>query len=108
MELTNLVPVIELLHNIMYIASAYNQFWTIKAFDTACGKHTIALVDERSGEEKLVFHNPDEKMAEFVEEVRSLGWDVIKHKYLGNPENFDSMRVYLCDSSCDCACHSKG
>jgi len=100
MELQNLVPVIEMLHNVVYIAAAYNQIWTIKAFDTPCGKHTIALVDERTGEEKLVFHNPDEKMAELVEEVRTQGWDVIRRKYLDNPNNFDNMRVHLCDGCC--------
>lgn len=107
MELNNLIPVIEMLHNIVFIASAYNQIWTIKAFDTACGKHTIALVDERSGEEKLVFHNPDKRMAEFVEEVRTYGWYTIRHKYLENPNNFDDMRVHLCDKECKCHCHSK-
>lgn len=107
MELENLVPVIEMLHNIVYVAAAYNQIWTIKAFDTACGKHTIALVDERTGEEKLVFHNPDEKMAEFVEEVRTVGWNAIRHKYLDNPEHFENMRVHLCDHECRCNCHER-
>ena len=105
MDLQNIVPVIEMLHNIVYIASAYNQIWTIKAFDTACGKHTIAIVDERTGEEKLVFHNPDGKMQEFVNEVRDIGWTNIREKYLGNSDNFENMRVKICEGQCNCDCH---
>lgn len=107
MELKTILPIIELIHNIMYIAAAYNQIWTIKAINTKSGEHTIALIDERSGKEKLVFHNPDKLMAEFIEEVRAEGWEEIRRKYLKDPENFDNMRVRLCDSECDCDYHNR-
>ena len=107
MELKTILPIIELIHNIMYIAAAYNQIWTVKAIDTESGEHTIVLIDERNGKEKLVFHNPDRLMAEFIEEVRAEGWEEIRRKYLKNPENFDNMRVRLCDSEYNRDCRNR-
>lgn len=99
-----LVTVVEMINNIQFIAAAYNQLWTIKVFDTPCGKKTIAFIDERSGEEKLVFHNPDKKMAILMEEVREKGWMIVKEQYL-NSEEFSSARVHLCEQECTCNCH---
>lgn len=99
------VAVVEMINNIQFIAAAYNQIWTIKVFDTACGKETIAFIDERSGEEKLVFHNPDEEMQKVIKEIRTSGWMTVKEKYLSSIEFSDS-RVLLCEKDCNCHCHN--
>lgn len=104
MKNQKLTTVVEMINNIQFIASAYNQIWTIKIFDTPCGKETIAFVDERSGEEKMVFHNPDEKMALLIEEIREFGWMQTKEKYLISGE-FSASRVHLCEKECHCHCH---
>lgn len=96
MENRELTTVVEMINNIQFIAAAYKQIWTIKVYDTACGKKTIAFVDERSGEEKLVFHNPDEKMALLIEEIRESDWMQVKEKYLVS-DNFADTRVRLCE-----------
>lgn len=100
----NPAAVVELINNIQFIAAAYNQIWTIKVFDTPCGKKTIAFIDERSGEEKLVFHNPDELMSELIDEIREDGWMNIKEKYLSSVE-FSNARLHLCEQECNCHCH---
>lgn len=100
----NPTAVVELVNNIQFIAAAYNQIWTIKVFDTRCGKKTIAFIDERSGEEKLVFHNPDELMSELITEIRENGWMNVKEKYLNSVE-FSNSRLHLCEQECNCHCH---
>lgn len=104
MQHQELIAVVEMINNIQFIAAAYNQIWTIKIYDTPCGKKTIAFVDERSGEEKLVFHNPDEKMALLMEEIRELGWMQVKEDYLASSE-FADARLHLCEKECTCHCH---
>lgn len=103
MEIQKLATVVEMINNIQFIAAAYNQIWTIKVYDTPCGKQTIAFVDERSGEEKLVFHNPDEKMALLMGEIRESGWMQVKEKYLAS-DNFVDTRVRLCEKEYTCHC----
>lgn len=105
MENRELTPVVEMINNIQFIAAAYNQIWTIKVYDTYCGKKTIAFVDERSGEEKLVFHNPDEKMALLIEEIRESDWMQVKEKYLVS-DNFADTRVHLCEKEDVCLYHN--
>lgn len=104
MENRELAIVVEMINNIQFIAAAYNQIWTIKIYDTPCGEQTIAFVDERSGEEKLVFHNPDKKMALLMEEIRKYGWMQVKEKYLTSGD-FADTRVHLCEKECTCHCH---
>jgi len=104
MEKQELTTVVEMINNIQFIAAAYNQIWTIKVYDTPCDKKTIAFVDERSGEEKLVFHNPDEKMALLMEEIRESSWMQVKEKYLASG-GFAETRVHLCEKECQCHCH---
>lgn len=96
MENRELTTVVEMINNIQFIAAAYNQIWTIKVYDNSCGKKTIAFVDERSGEEKLVFHNPDEKMALLIEEICESDWMQVKEKYLVS-DNFVDTRIHLCE-----------
>ena len=103
-EEKKVIPVVEMLNNIQFIAAAYNQIWTIRAMDTACGKNTIAFVDERSGEEKMVFHHPDGLMTVLLKEIRENGWMRVKEKYLLN-DDFNTNRVYLCEKECNCHCH---
>lgn len=104
MENKNPTAVVELINNIQFIAAAYNQIWTIKIFDTNCGKKTIAFIDERSGEEKLVFYNPDVLMSALITEIRENGWMNVKEKYLNSTE-FSNSRLHLCEKECDCQCH---
>ena len=94
-----LIPVVELINHIQFVAAAYNQIWTIKVYDTPCDKETIAFTDERSGEEKLVFHNPDEKMALLMNEIRAKGWMQVKKEYLASNE-LSTSRVHLCEKKC--------
>lgn len=94
-----LIPVVELINYIQFVAAAYNQIWTIKVHDTPCDKDTIAFIDERSGEEKLVFHNPDERMALLMNEIRAKGWMQVKEEYLASDE-LSASRVHLCEKEC--------
>lgn len=101
----DITPVIELLNNFLYIASAYNQIWTIKVItlSTSCG---IAFVDERSGEVKMTFHNPDEKMLYAASEIRKKGWAQVKKEYLMEPMKFNEARIHLCEKECNSHSHS--
>ena len=104
MENRELTTVVEMINNIQFIAAAYNQIWTIKIYDTPCGKKTVAFIDERSGEEKLVFHNPDEKMALLINEIRAKGWMQVKKEYLAS-DKFSTARVHLSEKEYTCNCH---
>lgn len=105
MKNQELTTVVEMINNIQFIAAAYNQIWTIKVYDTPCGKKTIAFIDERSNEEKLVFHNPDKKMALLMEKIRESSWAQVKEKYLISSDFVDT-RVRLCEKEYTCHCHN--
>lgn len=79
----NISNVVHLLTNFKYLAASYNQFWKYDIVHIeADDEGYLAAVDERSGEVKLLFTNPDEKMKQFIEMVKERGWLEIKKEYL--------------------------
>ena len=91
----NITPIIEFLNNIKFLASAYNQMWVIKKAKVG-DEHTIAFVDDRTGEKKMILVNPDELMQQAIEEIVARGWFSVKEDYLLTTERyFDEARVIL-------------
>lgn len=97
-EEVDITPIIEFLNNIKFLAAAYNQIWVIKKtyFNE---EYTIAFVDERSGEKKMVLVNPDPLMQKAIDEIVARGWFSVKEDYLlTNERYFDEARVVLAES----------
>lgn len=99
----SIASVIQLLNNFLYIATAYNQIWTIR-MTTVNELPGIAIFDERSGLVKMTFHNSDETFLAAAAEIQKNGWHETKMKYLTSI-GFDESRVHLCDGECKCSCH---
>lgn len=87
-------PVVELINNIIFLAAAYNQIWTLKAIEIE-GESYAAFVDERSEQVKTLFLNPDPMMKEIVSQLKEKDWYKIRQEVLSNPEKFNSGRVQL-------------
>lgn len=97
-EEVDITPIIEFLNNIKFLAAAYNQIWVIKKIYLN-GEYTIAFVDERSGEKKMVLVNPDPLMQKAIDEIVARGWFSVKEDYLlTNERYFDEARVVLAES----------
>lgn len=96
--------IVELLNNMLFLASAYNQIWTVRVVE-ANGKTTVAFVDERSDEVKVLFTNPDKKMQAAIDEIISRGWFDIKSELIAETA-FSGSRVHLCEKDCTCHCHN--
>lgn len=97
-ESANITPIIEFLNNIKFLASAYNQMWVIKKIKVE-DEYTIAFVDDRTGEKKMVLVNPDELMQQAIDEIVARGWFSVKEDYLlTNERYFDEARVVLAES----------
>lgn len=97
-ETPDITPVIEFLNNIKFLASAYNQMWVIKKFKLN-GEYTIAFVDDRTNETKMILVNPDELMQNAIEEIVARGWFTVKEDYLlTNERYFDESRVILTEA----------
>lgn len=87
-------PGVELINNIIFLAAAYNQIWTLKAIEIE-GESYAAFVDERSEQVKTLFLNPDPMMKEIVSQLKEKDWCEIRQEVLSNPEKFNSGRVQL-------------
>lgn len=97
-EEVDITPIIEFLNNIKFLAAAYNQIWVIKKIYLN-GEYTIAFVDERSGEKKMILVNPDSLMQRAIDEIVARGWFSVKEDYLlTNERYFDEARVVLAES----------
>ena len=97
-EEVDITPIIEFLNNIKFLAAAYNQIWVIKKIYLN-EEYTIAFVDERSGEKKMVLVNPDPLMQKAIDEIVARGWFSVKEDYLlTNESYFDEARVVLAES----------
>lgn len=97
-EEVDITPIIEFLNNIKFLAAAYNQIWVIKKIYLD-GEYTIAFVDERSGEKKMILVNPDPLMQKAIDEIVAKGWFSVKEDYLlTNERYFDEARVILAES----------
>ena len=94
----NITPIVEFLNNIKFLASAYNQIWTIKKTKVN-DEYTIAFVDEVSGAKKMILVNPDPLMEKAIDEIVEKGWFTVKEEYLLNPEpHFEEARVILTEA----------
>lgn len=97
-ESVDITPVIEFLNNIKFLAAAYNQMWVIKKM-VLNGEYTIAFVDDRTGEKKMILVNPDTLMQQAIDEIVARGWFTVKEDYLlTNERYFDEARVVLAES----------
>lgn len=97
-ESTDITPIIEFLNNIKFLASAYNQMWVIKKMKLN-DEYTIAFVDDRTGEKKMILVNPDPLMQQAIDEIVARGWFTVKEDYLlTNERYFDESRVILAES----------
>ena len=94
----NITPIVEFLNNIKFLASAYNQIWTIKKTKIN-DEYTIAFVDDVSGAKKMILVNPDPLMEKAIDEIVEKGWFTVKEEYLLNPEpHFEETRVILTEA----------
>lgn len=97
-ENVNITPIIEFLNNVKFLASAYNQIWVIKKIKIN-DEYTIAFVDDRTGEKKMVLVNPDALMQQAIDEIVARGWYEVKEDYLLTTEKyFDEARVILTEA----------
>ena len=97
-ESPSITPIIEFLNNIKFLASAYNQMWVIKKIKLN-DEYTIAFVDDRTGEKKLILTNPDDLMQQAIDEIVARGWFAVKEEYLlTNEKYFDEARVILTEA----------
>ena len=92
-----IAPVIELLNNIKFLAAAYNQMWKIKKAKID-GKHTIAFVDDVTGDYKMVLVNPDPLMEKAIDEIIERGWFAVKEEHLLDNEALEP-RVILTETA---------
>jgi hypothetical protein len=94
----SITPIVEFLNNIKFLASAYNQIWTIKKTKVN-DEYTIAFVDDVSGAKKMILVNPDPLMEKAIDEIVEKGWFTVKEEYLLNPEpHFEETRVILTEA----------
>lgn len=97
-ESVDITPIIEFLNNIKFLAAAYNQMWAIKKAKVG-DEYTIAFVDDRTGEKKMILVNPDTLMQQAIDEIVARGWFTVKEDYLlTNERYFDEARVVLAES----------
>lgn len=97
-EGVNITPIIEFLNNIKFLAAAYNQMWVIKKTKIN-DEYTIAFVDDRTGEKKMILVNPDSLMQQAIDEIVANGWFSVKEDYLlTNESYFDESRVILAEN----------
>lgn len=90
-----ITPIVEFLNNIKFLASAYNQIWTIRKTKFE-GETTIAFVDDATNQKKMVIINPDPLMEKAIDEIVEKGWFSVKEEYLLNTDpHFEDTRVIL-------------
>lgn len=90
-----ITPIVEFLNNIKFLASAYNQIWTIRKTKFE-GETTIAFVDDATNQKKMVIINPDPLMEKAIDEIVEKGWFSVKEEYLLNADpHFEDTRVVL-------------
>lgn len=90
-----ITPIVEFLNNIKFLASAYNQIWTIRKTKFE-GETTIAFVDDATNQKKMILINPDPLMEKAIDEIVAKGWFSVKEEYLLNTDpHFEDTRVVL-------------
>ena len=113
----NIIFIIELLNNIKYLAASYNQIWKYRIREIN-GTDYLTAVDDRTGEIKLVFANPDAQMQHVMKLFKESGWVEVKNEYLLSESSLPQLKMqmivhahwiklknnhYICS-----ACHSEG
>ena len=94
----SITPIIEFLNNIKFLASAYNQIWTIKKMRLN-DEYTIAFVDDITGMTKMILVNPDPLMQEAIDEIVRRGWFAVKEEHLLTTDpHFSESRVILTEA----------
>ena len=90
-----ITPIVEFLNNIKFLASAYNQIWTIRKTKFE-GETTIAFVDDATNQKKMIIINPDPLMEKAIDEIVEKGWFSVKEEYLLSADpHFEDTRVVL-------------
>ena len=90
-----ITPIVEFLNNVKFLASAYNQIWTIRKTKFE-GETTIAFVDDATNQKKMIIINPDPLMEKAIDEIVEKGWFSVKEEYLLNADpHFEDTRVLL-------------
>ena len=90
-----ITPIVEFLNNVKFLASAYNQIWTIRKTKFE-GETTIAFVDDATNQKKMIIINPDPLMEKAIDEIVEKGWFSVKEEYLLNTDpHFEDTRVVL-------------
>lgn len=90
-----ITPIVEFLNNIKFLASAYNQIWTIRKTKFE-DETTIAFVDDATNQKKMIIINPDPLMEKTIDEIVEKGWFSVKEEYLLNADpHFEDTRVLL-------------
>ena len=93
-----ITPIVEFLNNIKFLASAYNQIWTIRKTKFE-GETTIAFVDDATNQKKMIIINPDPLMEKAIDEIVEKGWFSVKEEYLLNTDpHFEDTRVILTEA----------
>ena len=92
-----ITPIVEFLNNIKFLAAAYNQMWVIKKTKVE-GENTIAFVDDRTGEKKMILVNPDPLMEKAIDEIIDRGWFAVKEEHLLDNEALEP-RVVLTETA---------
>lgn len=81
MTTTTIPPILLTLINMCYVAAEQDYIWTIRPYED-----TIAFIDERDETVKMIITNPDADTTALIEEIKVLGWPLVKQKYLGEDE----------------------
>lgn len=94
---SRLAATVEMINNLIFLAAAYEQIWTVTSY-TEGNQIVAAIIDERSGETKIIFSNPDEAMCEFIEALHQQGWYSLRREFLIDGDGFYESRVRLIEA----------
>ena len=95
----NITPIIEFINNLLNLASAYNQMWTVETINTD-DNISLMLIDDVTKDVKVRFENPDIIMQKVICEIDKIGWIAMKEKYLySDAYNAAEQRVILINNN---------
>ena len=95
----DITPIIEFINNLLNLAAAYNQIWTVETKNVE-GNINLMLIDDITKDVKVKFENPDIIMQKVIGEIDKIGWIGMKEKYLySNTYNAAKQRVILVNNN---------
>lgn len=95
----SITPIIEFINNLLHLASAYNQIWTVETRNLN-GNVSLVLIDDITRDIKVRFDNPDIIMQRVIGEINEIGWIGMKEKYLySDTYNTAEQRVILVNNN---------